>query len=69
MYSTTPVLYGIVSKREELVCCILVVYTEKNSLSCKYFTSLYKVNKGHVFFMTYNSTNIYRGFHSDVVSF
>lgn len=69
MYSTTPVLYGVASKKEELVCCILVVYTERNSLSCKYLTSLYKVNMGHVFFMTYNSTNIYRGFHSDVVSF
>lgn len=69
MYSATHVLHGIASKRDQLVCCILVVYMEKNSLSCKYFSSLYKVNIEHVFFMTYNSINVYRGFHSDVVSF
>lgn len=69
MYSTTPVQYDIASKRKEFVYCILVVYTEKNSLSCKYLTSLYKIKTGHVFFMTYNTTSIYRGFRSDVVSF
>lgn len=69
MYSTTRVLYGIASERAQLVCCILVVYTEKNSLFCKYFSSLYKVNIEHVFFMTYNSINVYWEFHSDVVSF
>lgn len=62
MYSTIHVLYGIASRRDELVCWILVPYTEKNSLSCKYFSSLYKGNVGHVFFMTYNSINVYRGF-------